>query len=192
MIKKIDIFEGEQRKIISRVSDLINLPKTGKFRWNKYRGDVTCRIIKKFASTHIPDSMKLVGPNAYINNWPDEFDLLLVNSKAKPLPCTNAYKSNDVYKIIEVKKSGFYNSVEDPKWYLERFNALHNKFDKMNCTYLSISEIANPKKESSKNWVELTRKVLEPKYKCFFLQDSRTKELIKYQWRKFIENLLDI
>ncbi len=47
---------------------------------------------------------------------------------------------------------------------------------------------AKPKKATSKNYVELTRKGLG-NYKVFCLKDSRTKELMSGQWRMFLTHL---
>jgi len=51
--------------------------------------------------------------------------------------------------------------------------------------YLAVRESGRPKRKKTKNWIETTRKTLDP-YKVFVLCDSRTKELYPNQWREFV------
>jgi hypothetical protein len=183
-----DDFEIEQADIVRTIKEKERRTESvggAKFRWNKFNGDLACRVVKQFLKKHLPHYVKVVGPNAYIEGYPSEFDLLLVAESAIPAAFTNAYCEDEVRFVIEIKSHG-YMDREFPSRLLEEFEALQEHYKNVKCTYLTIRETWNPKREGSISYVRELKKVLEPKYQVFCLAESRTHEIIPGQWRQFI------
>jgi len=61
-------FEEEQEEILGRIDNITVEGKRG--IWDRYNGDVCCRVIKEYAQRYIPKSWKIVGPNVYADTLP--------------------------------------------------------------------------------------------------------------------------
>jgi hypothetical protein len=186
-----DEFEIEQADIVRTIRDKERRTETAggtKFSWNKFNGDLACPVVKQFLKKRLPRNFKLVGPNAYIEGYPTEFDLLLVTESAIPAAFTNAYQEDEVRFVIEVKSHG-YMDREFPSRLLKEFETVQARYKNVSCAYLTIRETWNPKREGSISFVRELKKVLEPKYQVFCLAESRTHELIPGQWRQFVNHL---
>ena len=105
-----DDFETEQADILSviraREPRTEDAPGT-RFRWKKFNRDLVCRVVREFLRKHLPKGVKIAGPNAYIEGYPTEFDLLLVTEDALPAAFTNAYRDSEVRFVIEIKSHGY-------------------------------------------------------------------------------------
>ena len=187
-----DDFEREQAEILDIIKGKERRTEDGqgtRFRWNKFNGDLACRVVKEFLRKHLPKEVKVVGPNVYIEEYPTEFDLLVVTESALPAAFTSAYRDDDLQLIIEVKSHGYMNRGS-PSKLLSEFEAIQERYKNVNCTYLTIRETWNPKREASISYVRELKKVLDPKYQAFCLAESRTQELIPGQWRQFVNHVL--
>ena len=186
-----DRFESEQADIVniveSRERRSEGVEETGS-QWNKFNGDLACRVVKEFLKKHLPKEVKVVGPNVYIDGYPTEFDLLLVTEDAIPAAFTNAYRDRDVRFIIQMK-SHRYTNLEFPSKLLSEFKALTERYKNLNCTYLTIRETLTHNREASISHIEELKKVLEPKYRAFCLAESRAQEIIPGQWRQFVNHV---
>jgi len=186
-----DRFESEQAEIVSviegRERRFEGVEENGS-QWNRFNGDVACRVVKEFLKKHLPKELKVVGPNVYIDGYPTEFDLLLVTEDAIPAAFTNAYRERDVRFIIQVKSPG-YMDLEFPSKVLSEFEAITERYKNLNCTYLIIRETSNRDREASISYMEELKKVLEPKYRVFSLAESRTQGIIPGQWRQFVNHV---
>ena len=179
-------FEREQKQIVDTVK---GERKEGIIRaWNKYNGDVACRIILGHIRSHLPKGYKVVGPNVYIEGIPNELDLLVVTDVAIPRDFTNAYSPDVVSCLIEVKASGYFNKSEPGK-YRSLFEGFTQKFPHVRCIYLTIRERGKPKNPYSKNYAGDMKDELEPKFRTFTLSDSRTGKPEIGQWKDFINYL---
>ena len=176
----VDIVKGKER----RTESLAEEPG-----WSRFDGDLACRVVKQFLKKHLPDDLKVVGPNAYIDGYPVEFDLLLVTHSAIPAAFTNAYRDNEVHFVIEVESRGdmdrtFLNEL------FQEFETLRNSYKHVKCTYLTINQALSNQRTSSMSHVEEFKKVLEPEYRVFCLAQSGTHKIISGQWREFVNHLV--
>jgi hypothetical protein len=186
-----DDFDIEQTDIVKIIESKERRTETagrGEFGWNKFNGDIACRVVKQFMKKHLPDLVKVVGPNAYIDGYPVECDLLLVTEGAIPEAFTNAYRDEDVRGVIKVKSHGDMTR-EFPEQLLSQFTALQMQFPNVNCTYLTIRETSGPKRDASISYVRELKEALEPRYRVFCLSESRTHGIILGQWREFVNHL---
>ena len=186
-----DDFDTEQEDIVKIIKAKERVTETfgkKKFSWNKFNGDLVCRVVKQFLKRHLPTKMKVVGPNVYIDGYPAEFDLMLVTESAIPAAFTNAYRDSEVQFVIEVKSHG--NVAPDyPEELLSRFRNLREQYPNVNCTYLIIREAWNPEKDNSPSYVKQLKRALEPQFRVFSLAESRTHGIIPGQWREFVSYL---
>jgi len=190
----LDDFEREQADIVNTIKSKerrTEETRETRFQWNKFNGDLACRVVKEFLRKHLPRQVKAVGPNAYIDGYPTEFDLLIVTEDAIPAAFTNAYLDSEVRLVIEVKSHGYMNR-DFPSKLLTEFQTIQGRYKNVNCTYLTIRETWNTKGESSISYLRELKKVLEPKYQVFCLAESRTQELIPGQWRQFVNHVLSV
>jgi hypothetical protein len=186
-----DDFEIEQKDIVDIVKGKERRTQNVavESRWNRFDGDITCRVVKQFLKKHLPDDLKVVGPNAYIDGYPVEFDLLLVTHSAIPAAFTNAYRDNEVHFVIEVKNRGdmdrtFLNEL------FHEFEILRNSYKHVKCTCLMIDQALNNQRTSSMSHVEESKKAVEPEYRVFCLAQSGTHEIISGQWRDFVNHVV--
>jgi hypothetical protein len=183
-----DIEQAEIIKIIESKERTTTESSAEKFDWNKFNGDLVCRVVKEFLRKHLPKQVRIVGPNAYVDGYPAEFDLLLVTGSAIPAAFTNAYREGDVRFVIEVKNHSDM-APEFPEQLLSQFNTLRKQYPNVNCTYLTIRETWNPKTDPI-SYVGNLRRVLEPQYRVFCLAESRKQEIVSGQWREFVNHLV--
>jgi len=180
-------FEIEQKKIVELVDEY-----EGGRTWGKFTGDVCCRIIKRHVENHLPEQFRAVGPNVYVENNPTEFDILIVNKKDSPKEYTSMYPLDGIHCIIEIKKSGLFGGRKDllrvTRKIREGFLSVTKLKPEVKCAYLTVKEVAKPKNKSSINYFEETRNGLSP-YEAFVLQEHRTKQIVKGEWKRFINYL---
>jgi len=130
-------FEDEQLEIL-RLSDELETQKGRS--WYKFKGDVINRIIIYYLTHHIDTKyFKVIGPGSYIQGYPIEFDILIVDKVARPQPLTNAFEKDKVKLMIEVKKHGFFFSSAkfdaSIRAYLDEFKSVGTPF-----LYITIKE----------------------------------------------------
>jgi hypothetical protein len=100
-------FDTEQMELIDKVDKAKQQFRGQGFSWNRLRGDATVRILEFFIQVHIPKQFNLVR-YAWVEGSEEEFDLLVTDAGAVPLPFTNVYHKDDVHLIIEAKSSGLF------------------------------------------------------------------------------------
>jgi hypothetical protein len=185
-----DDFDIEQKEIVEIIRTKERSETSGGmgFEWNKFNGDLACRVVKEFLRRRLPNKLKVVGPNVYVDGYPTEFDLLLVTESAIPAAFTNAYSHGDVRFVIEIESHG-YMSHDSPEPLLSQFTALQMQAPNVNCTYLMVRETWNSRTDDSISCGNELKKVLEPRYRVFCLTESGTHELIPGQWREFVNHL---
>lgn len=164
-------------------------------KWKKYYGDACVRIFREFISREISSEYTVSSPNAYIEGYPTEFDLLVVvDDNASPMEHTNAYFPEKVKCGFEIKAHGTgYGSHEDLEKDIKRikdnFVAVNKKQHHINFVYLTYEETINPKRDTSIRYLDETKKVMEP-YKVFCLRDSsRKRELqigTEHGWEELV------
>lgn len=161
-------------------------------KWKKYYGDVCVRIFREFMLKEIPHSYIVSSPNAYIEGFPTEFDLLIIEKNVNPIKHTNKYPQEKVKVGIEVKAHGIFGGREDLEKNIknikDNFDAVKTSYPHINFIYLTYEEVAFPKRKTSIRYLDETVKILEP-YKVFCLKDSRTEKLIDGEWEKFANSL---
>jgi hypothetical protein len=179
--------DAEQCEILDHVDAYCkNLDVT----WNKFKGDVVCRIVKRFIERHMSSGiLKIVGPNVYLDGVPYEFDLLVVDANAKPTrELTSSFDPVSAHCIIEVKKAGIY-SPKQPKTISQIFNRVSSKNSHIKCAYLTIEEVYTTHKPQSKNFYNICKDELYP-HGFFTLRDIRKKQSIQGEWEKFLSYVL--
>jgi len=152
-------------------------------RWNKYKGDVVCRIVQRFIGNHLS---VVVGPNAYIDGFPYEFDLLVVDNDS-PRDLTLSYQPQNVRDAIEVKKGGIYSQSQLAKT-KKMFDDVVSKCPHIKCAYFAVEEVQTVVKKNSINFYVLSKTTLGS-HGFFALRDLRRKGLIVGDWAKFIAYL---
>jgi hypothetical protein len=185
-----DDFDIEQKEIVEIIRTKERSETSGGmgFEWNKFNGDIACRVVKEFLRRRLPNKLKVVGPNVYVDGYPTEFDLLLVTESAIPAAFTSAYTHRDVRFVIEMSSHGDM-SRDFPERLLTQFTALQMQTPNVNCACLMTHETRNPKTDDSMSYGNELKKVLEPRYRVFCLTESGTHELIPGQWREFVNHL---
>ena len=183
------IFEREQEEILETIEKAVGELGTP---WNKYKGDVCCRVIQKYARKYIPKDQKIVGPNVYADGLPSEYDLFLLDKAIRPKKYTNAYPLESVHCAIEIKKRGIYGGRKNLgaaiKKIRENFNLLIKENPKVKCAYLTVQEVWKPRKKGSIDYLKETREKLRP-FKVFALKESRSRKPLEGQWKRFIDYL---
>jgi len=181
-------FEIEQK-------DIVNLVKSkerkgegegGASKWSRFDADLACRVVKQFLKKHLPQELKVVGPNVYIDGYPTEFDLLLVTHTAIPAAFTNAYRDQEVRLVIEVESHGKMDR-EFSSELIKKFENLRYSYRNIRCAYLTIRD-----KGSDENTSTELKKLLEPYHPVFCLAESTTYELIPGQWREFVNHVATV
>jgi hypothetical protein len=177
----------EQEQILKLVDTYCdNLDVT----WNKFKGDVVCRIIQQFIGSHLSaTNKKVVGPNTYIDGFPYEFDLLVLDRSAEPRELTSSYQPQNVHCVVEVKKGGVYSQAQ-PKKIAEIFNAVVSRYAHIKCVYLTVGEVYTVARSASKNLYNISKTELG-RHGFFALRNLRgKKQLIPGEWSKFIDFIL--
>lgn len=186
--------EEEQSKILEEFSKFdkeieeLKKNKNKLFEWNKYKGDVCCRIVKGYLEKHLPSEVDIVGPNVFIEGIPTEFDLMIVEKGQKPKEFTSAYDGKHVKFIIEVKAYPDIGKKEEVVVkYRKFFDEITDKYPSIKCVLFGFRGTGQPKRKGAKNWVEEIRIGIEPQHRFFVLGDSRDKEKVyPGQWESFI------
>jgi len=180
---------AEQDEILRIIGETIRTDKISadarKLSWNKFNGDVSCRVVGTFLQRHMPNGLKVAGPGVFIHGYPMEFDLLVLDSDAEPLPYTNSYPDKKVKFVVEVKGKGGMDK-DHPSKQLAKFDAIAKKFPHIRCVYFTIRETGEPKRPNSINYLKNLRTILEPRHRVFCLKDSRTNDVYLDQWGDFV------
>ena len=181
-------FDAEQSRLVDLVDDLLaNCKGKG---WSKYKGDVVCRVVSEHIQQHLSSNLKVVGPSVYIEGFPSELDLMVVDSEASPLRRTNAYQANRIHRVMEIKKRGVFGRRDELEANAKRiksvFDYIIDQQHHIKAAYLTIQETVDPVREKSIRFADKTRTALHP-YPVFVLRDSRGNRLQKGEWRRFIE-----
>jgi hypothetical protein len=168
-------FDQEQNEILDELNKLDMSDKYRGRAWFKYKGDFTNRLLIAFLKKHVRNC-EVVGPAAFIDGFPTEFDILVVSKNASPYPSTNCFKNGDVKLIVEVKKHGFYfkkiSAEENIHNYLKPYEDTGKVW-----FYFTIQE--------NKTLTDATKKVMRER--AFFLSTSPNKIQIPGEWKRFIE-----
>jgi hypothetical protein len=180
--------ENEQREILNLMDKYCKILNV---RWNKFKGDVVCRIAKKFIENHLLSSLKVIGPDVYLDGFPYEFDLIISDANAKPKEFTFSFEPAYTHCVIEVKMGGIY-SPDQPKRISKIFNEVKLKYPHIKCAYLTFEEVYTTVKPHSKNFFNISKEELGRNGHGFFaLRNLRgDKQLIPHQWEKFLEFIL--
>jgi len=164
--------------------------------WKKFIGDYFVRVIIEFLSKEIPKSYQVTEPNAYITGFPVEYDLLIIMKGAKPEKYTRSFDPKDVYLGMELKMNGIYGSRKDLKKNIQKvknnFDLVKDEHNHTDFVYLTFSEVTNPKRKGSIDYLEINRDVFEPDYGAFCLSDSRREAItpdLENQWVNFVQKV---
>ncbi len=176
-------FNQEQQSILSLVDHM----KPNKPGWTKYYGDVVCRIVAYHLQRHLPGNLKVIGPNAYVEGFPTEFDLVVVDGDAAPFHLTAAYPSDRVCCVVEVKTIGVVGNFDECREKLARikrnFDDVQQANPRVKCAYLTVQE-GQPAREKSFDYVKATREKFGTG--AFILRNSRGKMPFKGEWERFV------
>lgn len=175
--------EDEQREIVDIVDSRCKDLKRG---WNKFKGDVVCRVIKTFIERHATPNLKVIGPNIFLEGFPYEFDLAIACLDAEARDFTSSFEPRNIKCVIEVKKGGVF-SPQQPEKISEIFNKVVSKYPHIKCAYLTVEE-AIARKRSSKNFFQISKDELSRHGHGFFaLRDLRgERHMILGEWEKFL------
>jgi|TARA_B100001971_G_scaffold154564_1_gene143930 hypothetical protein len=164
--------------------------------WKKFIGDYFVRVIIEFLSKEIPKSYQVTEPNAYITGFPVEYDLLIIMKGAKPEKYTRSFDPKDVHLGMELKMNGIYGSRKDLKKNIQKvknnFDLVKDEHNHTDFVYLTFSEVTNPKRKGSIDYLEINRDVFEPDYGAFCLSDSRREAItpdLENQWVNFVQKV---
>jgi hypothetical protein len=206
------IYDQEQREILKIIDETTRTEKRKTtrqtrarrpaVRWHKFNGDVVCRVVAKFLENPLKNcDLKAVGPHVFVDDFPDEFDLLIVDSDADPSSeYTNSYAGGKVRLVLEVKKRG---AIGNRKEFKRRLRRIRRTFKSLaatlhtSCAYLTIEETyKDEEKAKSKRsrkgrriyYLEETKKILESKgFQVFCLRHSHSKDLKENEWNMIVE-----
>jgi len=107
-----DSTETDQGALLRHVSELRERFRGKGYAWNKLRGDAYARLVSYYLSKALLPGLSLVA-NGWVEGSGIEFDLLVVDKDAEPVPFTNSFPKRRVRLLIEVKGSGyFYKKVD--------------------------------------------------------------------------------
>jgi len=170
--------------------------KKEKRKWYKWYGDICVRILQEHISKILPKNYKLSSPYAYIEEFPYEFDLLIIKNSSSPIKYTNMYCSKDVRIGIEVKARGVYGGKEDARKAIQKirnnFDNIKKKHEDIDFIYFTYEERCNPKRKTSINYWKLTQEGFKNSpYGIFCLQDSCTKQEMD-GWKNLVKYLKDL
>jgi hypothetical protein len=164
--------------------------------WKKFIGDYFVRVIIEFLSKEIPKSYQVTEPNAYITGFPVEYDLLIIMKGATPEKYTRSFDPKDVHLGMELKMNGIYGSRKDLKKNIQKvknnFDLVKDEHNHTDFVYLTFSEVTNPKRKGSIDYLEINRDVFEPDYGAFCLSDSRREAItpdLENQWVNFVQKV---
>jgi hypothetical protein len=154
-----ELFNKKQEEIVRKVLAWSKTSREtgigGRFSWNRYNGKVACNVVKYYLEKHLRNGLK-VATSAFIEGLPIEFDILIVDKDAIPEEFTDAFDPESVHSVIEVKSHG---TIGEER--LEQIKRIFEKLDKeygIKPIYLTIRKIGGPRRNGSKNWIEITTK----------------------------------
>ena len=164
--------------------------------WKKFIGDYFCRVVKCFLGKEIPKSYQVTEPNAYITGFPVEYDLLIIKKGSKPEKYTRSFDPKDVYLGMELKMNGIYGSRKDleknNKKVKKTFDIVKKEHSHINFVYLTFSEVTNPKRAGSIDYLKINKDVIGKDYGVFCLSDSRREAItpdLENQWINFVQKV---
>ena len=172
----------EQSEIMREVHKMQAEVKGKGYHWNRYRGDCTVRIVAHYLRSHLPKGFKLAF-SAYVEEVPNEFDILIVDGGADPVKFTNAYPRDQVHAVIEVKAAGvYYKHSEIEQKLRQQFGTLEDLTEKP-VIYLTVYE---GHKATEKTYRALGKK------NSFVLQIGRKEAPNPREWKRFIARVNEI
>jgi len=188
----MDRFLDTQREII-HIIEAMNKNFLGKGReWNKFHGDIVCRVFIDFISREVCPDLKVMGPNIYIRGFPTEFDILIVDRDAEHGKYINAFEPEKVRCGIESKARGTFGGRDALRKSLgqikHNFIRVDRQYPHIMFFYLTYQEVTNPKRGSSIDYLKKTREILAP-YRVFCLKESRSGNPMLGEWDKMVSFL---
>ena len=161
----------------------------------KLLGDVCVRLFSEIIKAIIEPKYSISQPNAYIDEFPYEFDLLIIRNNAEPLPYTNVFSPEDVRLGIEIKARGVFGGYKElPKVFSNMkniFDTVQYKYEYIDFIYFTFSETVKPKREKSIKYLNKTIEGLRP-YKVFCLSDSRNDEILRGELDRLKSYLMEL
>ncbi len=164
--------------------------------WKKFIGDYFCRVVKCFLGKEIPKNYQVTEPNAYITGFPVEYDLLIIKKGSKPEKYTRSFDPKDVYLGMELKMNGIYGSKKDleknNKKVKNTFDIVKKEHSHINFVYLTFSEVTNPKRAGSIDYLKKNKDVIGKDYGVFCLSDNRREAItpdLENQWVNFVQKV---
>ena len=120
-----------------------------KGNFNKVIGNLTSMTLRKYIINIINYyglNFKVSNVNSFIKGCPTEWDLIILNEKAKDVNNTNVFEAEEVITVLEFKTSGLllvqYKNIEKTFElqfnYLNHFNKEHIK--KITFAYITFAE----------------------------------------------------
>ena len=115
---------------------------------------------------------------------------------SEPESYTHSFDPKDVHLGMELKMNGIYGSRKD----LEKNNQkVKNTFDivkkehsHINFVYLTFSEVTNPKRAGSIDYLEINKNVIGKDYGLYCLSDRRREIItldLENQWVNFVKKV---
>ncbi|HHT9120746.1 MAG TPA: DUF6602 domain-containing protein [Candidatus Hypogeohydataceae bacterium YC41] len=196
----MDTNSKTQEDIIDKIGGVIKnkqsiQDKNERKKWNRYVGDVCCRIFREFILKYLPQNYTVSYPNAYIIGFPTEFDLLILNKDTKPDKYTNAFRPEKVRCVFEIKARGINVGREGLEKEItkikNKFEEVRKKYSHISFLYLTYREVNKTKRAGSIKYLDETRKILGPD-NVFCLKDSRSGETNPGEWDRLINRLTKI
>jgi hypothetical protein len=191
-----DIHAKSLKKIFDKIYS-----NYGRRKMNKLFGDICVRLFAQFIKDKIPQKFRIAPINAYIENFPNEFDILIVKKDAVPISIpvgenvnieTNVYKPEDVRLGIEVKALGVFGNLkrfrEGVTHLKENFENIKKSNNHIDFIYFTFRETTKVKRKGSIIYFNETIKCLAP-YNAFCLSNSRTGEETEDKWIGLLEFL---
>jgi hypothetical protein len=164
-----------------------------KISWRKYNGDIVCRIFIKMLQDELSNYCEVVGPNAFINEFPNEFDILLLSQGSRKIDdYSNRYNINDVRIIIESKVTGIIGNHEEIIHQFDKLKLIIKDIQELNdkiiFIYLTFEERCNPKKSIHNNYYKIAKDALG-KHEVFCMYCLNDKKIRENEWERFIKHI---
>ena len=117
----------QARKDINFRKEIAKDDENVKGSFNKIIGNLVASTFRKYISyilNYYGYNYKVSNVNAYIKNYPTEWDLIILKNDAIETN-TNVYNANDVVAVLEFKTSGLADK-DIPKQFDNQFSNLYN------------------------------------------------------------------
>jgi len=145
--------------------------------WQGYRGMVFQEILCAHLEKYMPSGLEFVK-RAWVEDHPQEIDLLLVKKGAEPIDLTPAYRSDDVIRVFEIKASGMFCKKENVEEVLREFNSRITEGTGKEFTYIT-------RRESRRNSIS-TKNALGNDAYIFFIGNGENRITNYDDWTRLI------